>query len=64
MTEETGKAKLLRSQSDYLEEQIAKEEQEKPDSPLLPFLRTQMNYLRRAERQRAGLERPWPNPCK
>ena len=63
MSETTGE-QSGRSQADLLEKQIKKiEESGDLDNKMLPFLRTQMNYLRRGERQRAGLEKPWPNPC-
>ena len=62
MTEDSGKPRTVK-QSDHLEESIARLEKDNPTSPTLPHLRTQMNYLRRVERQIAGLEKPWPNPC-
>lgn len=54
---------MLYSQADLLDEQIKRLEVENPDSPMLDFMRTQRNSIRRQERQKAGLERPWPNPC-
>jgi hypothetical protein len=60
MTKDTSKLKTF-NQADFLDERIAHLEKERPDPPMLPFMRTQTNFIRR--RQKAGLEKPWPNPC-
>ena len=51
-----------RTQVDLLEERIAHLEQRNPRALILSLHRTQLDNLRRQERQAAGLERPWPNP--
>lgn len=51
------------TQADLLDKQIKELEVENPDSPTLAFMKTQRDYLRRVERQFAGLERERPNPC-
>lgn len=52
-----------RSQAELLDERIEAMKAGSPDSPMLIHLITQRNSIRRQERQKAGLERPWPNPC-
>ncbi len=62
MREDIGKPKD-RSQADLLEERIARLEKRNPQALILFLHRTQLDSLRRQERQRAGLERPWPDLC-